>query len=63
MVNKKNNKKGGEQMGYEIVQLPRCICERCGNKWIPRTDKKPLYCPACRSYYWDKPRRNSAVIK
>lgn len=32
-------------------------CERCNYAWVPRTERKPLTCPKCRSPYWDKPRR------
>ncbi|MGD0951971.1 MAG: hypothetical protein ABR985_06190 [Methanotrichaceae archaeon] len=32
-------------------------CQRCGTKWLPRT-QKPMSCPnqKCRSYYWSTPR-------
>jgi len=31
-------------------------CERCGNKWYPRTPKKPKMCPACKSRLWEVPK-------
>lgn len=30
-------------------------CLRCGHSWTART-AEPLYCPKCKSPYWDKPR-------
>jgi len=34
------------------------ICERCGHEWLPRDpDDPPRRCPACKSPYWDRPRR------
>lgn len=36
------------------------ICERCGHEWIPRDpDEPPRRCPACKSPYWDRPRRDA----
>lgn len=34
-------------------------CNRCGFEWYPRTPTKPQACAnkACRSPYWDKPRK------
>ncbi len=36
-------------------------CERCGHEWIPRgremVERNPAVCPACKSPYWDRPRR------
>jgi len=31
--------------------------QKCGHKWTARVDKekKPLYCPLCKSPIWDKP--------
>lgn len=58
-MRKQINEKGGEQMGYEIIQVPRCICERCGNKWVARSEARPMTCPKCRSPYWDRKRVNN----
>ncbi len=40
------------------MKLPHWECNRCGYKWVPRSEKKPLNCanPKCRSPYWDKQR-------
>ena len=35
---------------------PRYGCNRCGHSWIGRTDKRPTFCPECRSKNWDAPR-------
>lgn len=38
-------------------------CERCGHEWIPRggIDTEPKVCPnpACKSPYWNKPRKSA----
>lgn len=44
-------------MPEEEVKIKKYICSRCGHKWIPREDKKPVICPKCKSPYWDKPKR------
>jgi len=57
----KTKVKGGEQknMPYELVQMKRCICLRCDNKWIPRDEEEtPVRCPKCKSPYWNRPRKN-----
>jgi len=34
-----------------------CQCVRCGHEWNNRTkDQKPLACPSCKSYVWEKPK-------
>ena len=37
--------------------LHKLACLRCGGEWYPRTTKKPVACPKCRSPYWRIPRR------
>lgn len=33
-------------------------CERCAHEWVPKKmDKLPTVCPACKSPYWNKPRK------
>jgi predicted Zn-ribbon and HTH transcriptional regulator len=37
-------------------------CERCGYEWIPRKlwsegEELPTVCTACKSPYWNKPRK------
>ena len=33
-------------------------CDRCGHEWIPRDfDQEPRVCPACKSPYWNRPRK------
>lgn len=29
------------------------VCSRCGHGWEGRTEKKPSFCPSCRSKNWD----------
>jgi len=38
------------------MKLPRYECNRCGYKWVPRSEKVPMACanPKCRSPYWNK---------
>ncbi len=38
------------------IKLPHCQCNRCKHIWVPRTDKRPKFCPICHSPYWDKER-------
>ena len=30
-----------------------CVCKRCGNKWMSRSDE-PARCPACKTTKWDE---------
>ena len=41
-----------------------CKCKRCGYGWTSRV-KKPLQCPACKSYRWmkEKQGQQSVTIK
>jgi len=47
-------------MAMRIITVAEFECERCGWKWMPRSEEKPRSCPnpKCRSIYWDKPRKN-----
>lgn len=36
-------------------------CDRCGHEWIPRLDAPPTSCPACKSPYWDRPRKRAMM--
>jgi len=29
-------------------------CKRCSHGWTPRSKKKPVQCPKCKSPYWDR---------
>lgn len=43
------------------VQIWGYRCERCEHEWVPRDrSKDPKVCPACKSPYWDTPRRTAA---
>src|SRR5687767_1699147 len=42
------------------ITVMGCQCERCGHEWIPRDlAVEPEACPACKSPYWNKPRKNA----
>lgn len=36
------------------MKLPEYKCKRCGHTWTPRSNKKPVKCPACISVQWDR---------
>src|SRR4030095_1662303 len=40
-----------------MFHIPGWRCNRCGHRWMPRTPNEPIYCPQCRSPYWNKRRR------
>jgi len=44
-------------MGRVIIKVRGYKCERCGHKWAPRSKKKPIICPKCKSPYWNRARR------
>jgi len=29
-------------------------CKHCHHTWTPRKEGRPVSCPACKSYRWDK---------
>lgn len=39
------------------MKAQKWVCLRCGHKWNPRIETKPLACPKCKSYEWDKSRK------
>jgi hypothetical protein len=41
----------------EHVDVEQCTCERCGEKWIPRT------CPKCRTTGWNTERNKGRPAK
>ena len=46
------------------VQLTGFQCTRCRHTWVPRdVDEPPRVCPACKSPYWDRPRKSVAQKK
>ncbi len=32
-------------------------CKRCEYEWISRLKTRIIACPRCKSYYWDKKRK------
>lgn len=45
-----------------MVKIPVVKCLRCGREWIPRVPD-PKWCPACKSPYWNRPRKNKVESK
>lgn len=45
--------KEGRAMKEQILVWD-CKCERCGWKWISKTEDKPKKCPKCRSSKWNE---------
>ena len=43
------------------ITLDGYKCERCKHEWIPRNKEHPIICPACKSAYWDKPKKKKAT--
>jgi predicted Zn-ribbon and HTH transcriptional regulator len=43
----------------EIIER---TCLRCGHNWLPRSDKKPVLCPSCKSKYWDQDRTEKGKL-
>lgn len=42
-------------MNAEIV-IKKKTCKRCEHEWIPRQEREPVFCPKCRSPYWNMER-------
>jgi len=32
-------------------------CLNCGHLWTPRSEERPVVCPRCKSYSWDKKKK------
>ena len=46
------------------IKLPVFTCKRCGHKWHPRKERKPICCARCKSPYWDiEPMEKKNVVK
>lgn len=46
------------------VKLDGFRCERCEHEWVPREGGlEPKVCPACKSPYWNRPRRKIETPK
>ena len=41
--------------------ISKCLCERCGYTWWPRSTEPPVRCAGCGSAYWAKPRQRKMV--
>lgn len=44
-----------------IIQIKGYQCDRCEHKWPPRSmkdDEEPIICPACKTPYWNRERKN-----
>lgn len=44
-----------EEIVTEVV-IKKKKCKRCDYEWIPRQEGDPVFCPGCRSPYWNKER-------
>jgi len=44
------------------TELKQLKCKRCGYSWITRTNS-PRCCPKCKSYDWDKPKKEKEIIE
>jgi hypothetical protein len=38
-------------------------CNRCNHEWVKRISHKPMFCPSCKSPYWNKQRKNRIHVK
>lgn len=41
----------------EAMSGHRLICAKCDHEWWPRIftpDRKPVQCPRCKTYKWEK---------
>lgn len=48
-----------------LIQISGFSCERCGHKWISRANSEhvPIVCPACKSPYWNIPKKLKKDVK
>ncbi len=37
-------------------------CLRCSYKWYPEKPERPKVCPRCKSFNWNRPRKNKAKV-
>jgi DNA-directed RNA polymerase subunit RPC12/RpoP len=40
------------------IVLDGYVCQRCGHQWVPRKAEQPRVCPKCKTYLWDRPRKD-----
>ncbi len=41
--------------GPTTEEIDMLKCERCKHEWHPRTERKPKWCPKCKTDAWEKP--------
>src|SRR5215831_3471069 len=46
-------------MRYDEKSNPGLQCLRCNHKWIPLVGHSRTICPACKSPYWNKARKQA----
>lgn len=34
--------------------MEQCHCVKCKHHWWPRQGTKPVQCPKCKTYKWEK---------
>ena len=42
------------------IKIDGYKCERCQHEWVKRGDKEPIVCPACKSPYWNQPKKGES---
>jgi hypothetical protein len=46
---------------HDIVTVLRCVCDKCGHKWLSETIPERCTSKKCRTPYWDRPRTSGLV--
>ena len=41
------------------MTMPKHKCKRCGYEWTGTKETPPKACPACKSYRWQEPKRET----
>jgi hypothetical protein len=42
------------------IKIDGYKCERCKHEWVKRGSKEPVVCPACKSPYWNQPKKGES---
>jgi len=46
-----------ENIEYTNIKGTAHHCQRCGWNWVSKLGRPPRTCPRCKSYDWQKPRK------
>jgi hypothetical protein len=49
-----------EQQSCALLTLH---CSKCGHRWIPKSDRRPIICPRCNSIRWDEPCQTGEISR